>query len=247
MSIARKKFYTFVNSALLTVSLISIQSLCYAGEYVKNGMPCVKEICIGDGVDELTKVNWDKVNVKPNPKAFMYTLYIKNRDKELQTYIGKTKNLANYLGMHKFDSSTIGHLNEVTAVCDTPTLGGLTGTYKSKDGNLTEVEIELIPDQQNFDSLTQSWVVTEIARTFKIASPQQREEVTEEMNTRYSFVDKNIFDDKGYTKKYASEASFGKSIVNNNNLNLRLVKDNHEKNRASIHPGCPGATEIKMD
>ena len=242
----KSKKYSYVNSALLAISLISMQSICHAEEYVKNGLPCVKEICIGDGVDELTKVNWDRVNVKPNPKAFMYSAYIKERDKELQAYIGNTKNFENYLGMGKFDSSTIGHLNEVTALCKTPPLAGLKGTYKSKDGNLTEVEIELIPDQQNFDSLTQSWVVTEIARTFKVASPQQREEVTKEMNSRYSLVDKYPFDDKGYTKKYASKASFGNSIVNNNDLNLSLIKDNH-MDRKAIHSGCPGANNIKMD
>ena len=244
MSIARKKFYTFVNSALLTVSLISMQSICHADEYEKNGLPCVKEICIGDGVDALAQVKWVKVNVTPNSKSLFYGVYIRNTNEELQTYIGNTKNLTNYIGSDKFDARAISHLNEVTAVCkNSITLTGLVGTYKSKDGNLTEVEIELIPDQRNLDSLAQSWVVTGIKRAFTIKSSLQREEVRSELDNRYAFVKSRRYNSEGNSNPYVGDYSFNEY----DDLRLTLVKDPNTRDRLSIHPGCPGATKVRLD
>ena len=30
-------------------------------EYLKNGMPCLAEVCLRDGIAELQKIKWDKV------------------------------------------------------------------------------------------------------------------------------------------------------------------------------------------
>lgn len=38
-----------------------------ASEYKKNGFPCVTEVCLGDGIEELSKVKWKSVQIKEEP------------------------------------------------------------------------------------------------------------------------------------------------------------------------------------
>jgi len=41
----------------LYIILSILNITCYAQDYQKNGYPCVNELCVGDGLSELSKVN----------------------------------------------------------------------------------------------------------------------------------------------------------------------------------------------
>lgn len=229
------KIQSLLNSSLLAVSLISIQSICHADEYEKKGMPCVKEICVGDGLDELSKVKWDKVDVKINPKATFYSIYAKQRDERKSHYRGNVKNLSEYIGRNKFDSVAVKYLPDAKVVCQPDILNGLEGTYTSKDGNLTTVAISLIPSASNLDSLEQRWTVTSIKREYLIKSEQQRKEVISALNERY-----------GSLKSYG-ETGAGTGEFKQDKLNLSFVQDPKKRERMSLHPSCGGIEQIKVD
>ena len=47
---------------ILALSLMATQSICSAQQVEKNGLPCVAELCLGDGLAELSKVHWDRAH-----------------------------------------------------------------------------------------------------------------------------------------------------------------------------------------
>lgn len=233
---SKTKISGLVKSVLVGVALISIQSICHADEYEKNGLPCVKEICIGDSVDSLENVKWDKVDTKVNTKNWNYSLYAKSREDRKSKYRGSVKNLSEYIGLNKFDSLTVKHLTEVLALCEVDSQGGLVGSYMSKDGNPTSVTIQLAPSAASSNSVEQKWTVVSIKRKYSIKSNQQRDEVSEALNQRY-----------GHFKSYG-DIGHGTVDFRYDELQLSLVSNyTNIRERMTLHPSCGGTAKINVD
>lgn len=228
MSIARTKIYTFVSSTLLTVFLTSMQSISYADEYVKNGLPCVKEICVGDGLDELSKVNWDKSKLWKNPQ---YTKYVVERFND--NYRGNLKKSKDYIVQNTFDSTGLKYFSDVKASC----LHDLNpvGTYTSKDGNQTKVTIGLVPDSKELDSLEQKWTVVWISRHYLVKSDQQRSEIYEANKERY----------KSLTE--APGSGFNRSDFHAGKLELSMNQRPNIIEHKRLNPLCGGSEKVKID
>ncbi len=50
---------TSAQTLLLGLVLV-VSGPSFSQNLEKDGMPCVKEICLGDGMQELQKINWEK-------------------------------------------------------------------------------------------------------------------------------------------------------------------------------------------
>lgn len=224
------KIQSLLNSSLLAVSLISIQSICHADEYVKDGKPCVKEICVGDGLGELSKINWKKSILLKPPQYFTFAIEHFNKD-----YRGDLKKSKDYLLQKTFDSTALKYFSDVKAYCGNDFFSYPTGTYTSKDGNQTEVTISLEPDAINLDSLDQKWTVVKIRRQYMVKSDQQRREIFEANNERYKSLTEAP--GSGYNKSDFFEGSL-------------ILTFNHRPNvteQAKLNPLCGGSEKVKID
>lgn len=209
-------------------------------EYIKNGMPCVKEICLGDGLDELRKITWDKVV----PAS---ALDIKNGMASLEeNYRGNLIESAAYLvgGTHSFDNQALSKLGEVIAACHEPST--LTGTFTTQSGNPTDVEIDLIP---SLDNSEQKWTVVSIRRHLPRAeSKKQYEEIRAQLDARYGAFDyikmamqKKKDGDAQYIGDLRDGSGFGLGFK------LEMLWPNVTKERYRFHPACGAIKKINID
>lgn len=198
--------------------------------YEKNGMPCMDELCLGDSLDELSKVNFEPVaSYKIRPIEI---------DALTSKYKGNIKPIATYLGRSKFDSNTIQALADITATCTF--IAKLDGNFTSKGGNPTKVTISLLPTS---DTSKQVWTVTGIYRTYPSAKSQdQRKEVKTEMDARYSQFT------KGTTKSGKPVYLFNAGYTTNPAmLTLILPTGLDYQNKLVLHPLCGGKDAVHLD
>ena len=152
----------------LTLSLLALQPASFAQGLVKNNLPCVSEICLGDGLTELAKIQWTTANTsfKINNKV-QATANRKLSDDDLRVLKAAYPNVgeaAPFVYEKQFDSSAIAALARLTAACDVNELFGTYGTSSAP----TKVGISLMPSLA--DPSRQAWTVTSIVREFPSAS-----------------------------------------------------------------------------
>lgn len=226
------------------VALLSfvIAAQCSAQEFEKNGLPCVSEICLGDGLVELSKVHWDRAkNPFSDPKRPLYTSARKLNDGELglvkSVFRGDVVSVAPFLKDNFFDSGALAGLARVTAAC---ARHELIGTYTTQSGNPTRVGISLIPNQT--DTTKHQWTVVSITRSFPAAvSNEQKAEVESQLAERYAAFD---------IRKTAN-AKPGEGLFNWNfgsfGFHLLLWRGIEEGNRMKLHPACGGTEKVRID
>jgi hypothetical protein len=50
-----------LKAVVISIGTFALANTAYSQDVEKNGQPCVTEICIGDGLAELQKIEWDRV------------------------------------------------------------------------------------------------------------------------------------------------------------------------------------------
>lgn len=230
---------------ILTLPLLSFQIICLAQETEKNGLPCVAEICLGDGITELSKLEWDRAkNPFSSPKKPLYTAIRKLSEAErkiLRTqFRGNIEQAAPFLYDKQFDSIALPALSLVSAACMP---NELIGTYTTKNGNPTRVGIALTPNQT--DTSKQKWTVITIMRSFPAAvSTEQKAEVETQLVERYrAFGAKNM----NIKNAKLGEGRFFFNYGAGFGFHLSLFRGIEEENRMKLHPTCGGTAKIKID
>ncbi|MFT7722343.1 MAG: hypothetical protein QM788_05880 [Roseateles sp.] len=234
---------TMRKALLVTVAMITTPAFSQGATYEKNGLPCVAEICLGDGIPELSKVKWDRSkNPFSSPQKPLYTSAKKVTDGEKRLlasrFKGDTAGALPFLADSLFDSTALAGLARVTAACERHEL---IGTYTTESGLPTRVGISLIPGQS--DTSTQHWTVTSIIRYFPAAvTNAQKTELESQLGERYRAFDitktKNAKPGEGrYSKNFGP--SFG--------FNLLLFRGIEEGNRLKMHTACGGSSKIAID
>lgn len=226
-----------------TISMEQTTNTARTSEYKKNGMPCIAELCLGDGIPELRKVKWDRAvyygSTKERPSYVSDGLLNKN---VLQgnlklvrpLYRGELESVASYLWEKKFDDLFLTRAHTVVASCNRS--AHLIGTFTSKSGNPTQVAIRLAPIGNTTEK--QEWVVSQISRTFPQAlSGQQANEIAIELQRRYA----------GFTG--FSNAKYGDAGVDADGHRLMLMfKDGSDiDERLKLHPECGGSNKVNVD
>lgn len=231
--------------AVLVVFLLFSIYPCFAQEFEKNGFPCVAELCLGDGLADLSKVHWDRAKHPSfivNKKIPLYTSTLKLRKNEIEIlknqFRGDVELAAPFLKDKLFDSGALASLSRVTAACAP---NELTGAYTTQTGNPTRVNIALRPNQT--DTTKHQWTVVSIVRTFPAAiSNEQRSEIESQLSKRYEAFDaqktKNVEPGEGRFYGYLSY-SFG--------FHLSLFRGIDEGDRMTLHPACGGTQKVNID
>lgn len=152
--------------------------------YEKNGFPCVAELCVGDGLPELNKIEWQSVKVSNDRLDKGYA------DKVNSFYRGAIPEQAiPYLAVvERFDGVALPLLSGVTVRCSDDARN-LKGVYTTKSGNETEVSIGLMPISEG--SVEQQWTVMHILRTVvaSMNNDQEKDAAKLQLSERYAKMD----------------------------------------------------------
>lgn len=180
---------------LINAIIIFIISTSGFGQtYEKNNRPCVTEICIGDGLQELSNIQWNPIPFKSTKLSETETKDVNNR------FRGNIPNELNlYLKTETFDRKALVLLPNVKARCskDKTTL---TGEYTTKAGNKTQVSIVLLQDN---GAVEQQWTVVRIRRF--VGDYGSNQLTTDDIKSAQSQLAErykkfNVIDEKGYHK-----------------------------------------------
>ena len=232
-------------AVILALPLFTAQQICLAQELEKNGLPCVAEICLGDGIDELSKVKWDREkNPFSSPQKPLYTATRKISEGEMKMvqsrFRGDLVLAAPFLYDNLFDSVALSSISRVTAACEK---NELIGTYTTQGGNPTRVGIAMTPSQA--DTSKQQWTVISIVRTFPAAvSNEQKAQVEAQLTERYHSFGAN---NRNIKNAKPGEGRFFPNYGSSFGFHLSLFRGIDEVNRMKLHPACGGTTKVKID
>lgn len=159
-----------------------------AQEVEKNGLPCVAEVCVGDGLDVLAGIDWQPaLSPRGSPARPLHV-----RDRVLETadrsfltrvFRGVPEDAARWLADRKFDQQGLRALAGVKAACAEHWVDG---TFVSAGGNPTTVTIKRLPDGAG----GQRWTVVKISRQVAGAiTTEQRREAEQALKARYAAFD----------------------------------------------------------
>jgi hypothetical protein len=207
----------------------------------KNGLPCVAELCIGDGLAELSKIQWTPAqsSYKVNNKVQL-TADKKLSDDDmrmLKSTFPAAGDAAPFLHDKIFDTASLPALSRVAAACQT---NELTGTFGNGSDTPTRVGISLMPSLS--DPSKQAWTVTTIVREFPSArSNEERAAITKLLSTRYGKFGagtRTVEDKPGAGRFFPSGMTkFG--------FGLSLNRGTDEAARIMQHPSCGAADKVK--
>ena len=231
---------------LLHLLALLIPTVGFTQAYEKNALPCIAELCIGDGLAELGKIKWDRaksdfsitgkpdyVGSRPLPATEVTSINA--------SYRGELARVAPYLSYRAFDEKSIGLLPAVTAACSQQELRG---TFTSQNGNPTTVKIELLSDQK--DVAVQRWTVISITRNFPAAvSDAQKSDIRKQLDERYGRFNVNHGMQRGIDAIYSIHDDPLLKGPYGFTLSLKVPFNEYERERR--HPACGGQRKVSPD
>jgi len=224
----------------LALPLLAMQPACFAQSMEKNGLPCTPEICLGDGLPELSKIQWTPAQTafKINNKV-QNTAERKLSDDDLKTLKAlypSAGEAAPFLYEKQFDASALAGLSRVTAACDVNELFGSFGSSEAP----TRVGISLMPNLT--DSSRQVWTVTSIIREFPTAvTIEQKADLTLLLKRRYA---KFGAGSRELPPAKPGEGRFFLGGMANFGFGLSLVRTPDEETRMKVHPLCAAGAKV---
>ena len=194
--------------------------------FSETGLPCVPEVCLGDGMRRLSAVRWNKAkggSLFDPTVSYATDLNVSEAQVKAigRVFKGNTSAAVPYLIARTFDGDALAPLSAVTVGC---AADKLYGQYTTTDGDPTTVGIALLPKGSEF----QEWVVVEITREIPAAlSLEEMNAVRQELRSRYA---------RWESPRLSGDvlASFTMYTVNHLffTLALRYVGD------SPLHPAC---------
>jgi len=220
------------------LTLFAAQSDSMAQDLEKRGLPCVAEICIGDGIAELSKIKWAQANnpIKIGNKAQLTSSHSLSEDdvRMLKATYPSPDEASPYLHERQFDTAALAILPRVAVACHT---NELLGTYGAGTSTPTRVGISLMPSAA--DPSRQVWMVTTIMREFPTAvTNEQRAEITKLLNARYA---KFGAGSQEHPNAKPGEGRFFPSGMTRFGFGLSLIRSADEGDRMKKHPACSSA------
>ncbi len=219
----------------VAISLLAVNTSGMASQFMeKNNLPCLVEICIGDGIAELAKVQWTPAQVayKVNNKTMLMGDYKLNDDevRHLKAIFPNAGEAAPYLHGRTFDAGALPALSRVPAACQP---NELIGTFGMNTETPTRVGISLTPSLT--DPTKHTWKVTTIAREYpSVTDNGQRAEITKQLSIRYGKFgagNKEVADKPGEGRFLpGGTARFG--------FGLSMYRGEEEASRMKLHPAC---------
>jgi len=231
---------------LMGAGLILTCASAFAQNYEKNNLPCIAEVCLGDGLSELAGINWERARyamMMGGKPSYADAAKISPRDMQnlRQSFPGVSQPAANYLQVQSFDKKALDALKKVTAACREQELEG---RFTSASGNPTTVKIALLPDKG--DVKIQRWTVIGISRNFpEVKSDTQQVEARKQLDERYGRFSVNRGIQKGVNAMYSVNEDPYKS--GKYGFNLSMSPDIKDQERYRQHPACGGGKPVSIE
>jgi len=219
----------------LALPLLAFQPTSYAQVVEKNGLPCVQELCIGDGPAELAKIDWAPATTsfKVNNKV-QTTAERKLSDDDvraLKAVFPDVGDSAPYLYEKQFDGAALKSLAKVSTACD---VNELFGNYGTGTGAPTKVGISLVPSLT--EAGKQAWTVTSIVRDFPSAgSNEERAGINKMLTARYG---KFGAGSRELPPAKPGEGRFFLGSMANFGFGLSMIRAADEARRLKTNPMC---------
>ena len=224
----------------VALTLCGVHAVSMGQSLERNGLPCVAELCIGDGLAELAKIQWAPAqsSAKVNNKVQRTIDKKLNEDdmRMLKLTYPEAGEAAPFLHERTFDASALPVLSRVTAACQA---NELTGTYGAGGETPTRVGISLTPNLA--EPGKQVWTVTTITREFPSADTnEERAAITKLLTRRYGQFGagtRTVEDKPGAGRFFPSGmAKFG--------FGLSLNRGSDEAARMMKHPSCSSGDKV---
>lgn len=222
----------------LALSLFAAHSVSIAQELEKNGLPCVAEICLGDGIKELSKIQWAPAHnpIKLGNKTQPTSAHVLSDDdlRTLRAIFPGVVEAAPYLHERQFDAAALPGLTRIAAACQA---NELIGTFGAAGSTPTRVGISLMPLAS--DPSKHAWTVTTIEREFPgIVTNEARAQINKELNRMYRKF--GAFNSNIGTGR-PGEGRFVPSGMTRFGFGLSMLRAQDESARMAAHPACGGA------
>lgn len=139
--------------ALISLSAPPVKAPA-ATQLVRNGMPCVEEVCVGDDVLKLANVAWqpavNPTNGQPLSESRASRMYTDRLKVILRGDDAAIEAVAPYWYLRRFDAEGFRVLAGIRAVCeDLGVSGRLRATYIDRQGRTTEVHFAPVSSDES--------------------------------------------------------------------------------------------------
>lgn len=228
----------------LALPLFAAHSATLAQELEKNGLPCVAEICLGDGIKELSKIQWAPATnpIKLGNKSQLTSAHALTDDdlRALRAIFPGVTEAAPYLHERQFDAAALPKLTSIAAACQP---NELIGTFGANGSTPTRVGISLMPLAS--DPSKHAWTVTSIEREFPgIVTNEARAQINKELNRMYRKF--GAFNSNVGTGQ-PGEGRFVPSGMTRFGFGLSMMRAQDESVRMATHPACAATTSAGSD
>jgi hypothetical protein len=229
------KISTILVAISVGLGIIIPPTTAQARPNIINGKPCVKEVCIGDNLFDLTAINWQPVD----------KLIIKERNRRIPNgvMLGNPmtiKPIAPYWYSGKIDAKGIKLLSRISGFCEASP-NPLVGTYKSESGKQVFVNFELVGTQ---GGKTQEFIVSSISTVLPDThnlTMNQWEMLRRDVDLKYpELLDRSPYNGLPYV---TVGGMWDKSI----NLWSPPLRGLQTKDVLRNFPGCDGNRPIGID
>jgi hypothetical protein len=207
---------------------------------IKDGRPCIEEICINDEVKNLPRLNWKKVPVDKG--NYSPALKAVGEPSAVETFL-------RYRNIGWIDSIGLQALSRIKGFCQMPIENsfGLQGEYTNKKGQLITVSFAIVPSE---DSKSQKFIVTNIFKRI------QKEEVTGIQYKDLAIQAKARYQSYYYGDSAKSPQYPNVSLINNSMRGVTLhitsqfgkIPDGIviDPSKFQYFPGCGGDKKITL-
>jgi hypothetical protein len=207
----------------------------------KNGFPCVAEVCLGDGVDDLRRITtWERamspygLGGKGQPIGAL-KVDASSMKSLATTYPNLPAPAAPYLLLKKFDGQALPALAAVNLACD---FAEIEGVYTSESGHPTTVKMALAAESNT----KQRWAVTMIRRLYPSAvTAEQKSTLELQLRQKYSAWDQNS------QRPPKSALRFSMQGMGTPGFTLHRVDPREQTDMLKQHTACGGARKIKIE
>lgn len=224
------------------------QAVAEENPSVRNGMPCLKEVCVGDGALSLKVIRWENVvglfDKKPvrNKKPDQWV--IDRLNGALRGEKASIVRLAPYWGRGwkvDIDEYALQQLRGIRAFCEPVTFSL---SYRSESGYLTSLLVKTVPTESLKEhKLVVSSIVREYPREL---SELQYKQLDDEIKNKYqSVIDRTQSENNSPAVDLGFSPSGAPALTLSIGTPSDLFRDRNDL--LKMHPECGGEKLIKMD